>query len=709
MGESRTKIAIIGGGCAALTAAFELTRPELGKRFDVTVYQMGWRLGGKGASGRGHHGRIEEHGLHLWMGYYENAFRLMRECYSELERHGRGDFPWRFEDAFSPANHNGAMDWSPLGGWVPWQVRFPGMPGLPGDPNPPKFSVSDYLVHAVQLVRTLLATLPVRAPRPQEPFPELHAGVLTPEVLAPALKRLTKYAAVAGLAAAIEALNWLELLLRQLPRGPQSIMAGLTELVMQVARAEISKMSATDDEVRRLMEVTELLLATIRGAIRFRLAYDPRGFDAIDDYDCREWLKLNGASQAAIDSAFIRALYDLAFAYEEGDPERPAIAAGAAIRGAFRAFFSYRGAFFWKMNAGMGDVVFAPLYEVLRRRGVRFQFFHKLTKLELAATGSKAAHVARLVFDVQAQIESGQEYRPLVSVKGLPSWPSRPLFEQLRNGQELEASGVDLESQWDRRGAEPRVLEVGIDFDFVVLGVGLGVLSSVCSELLQDNERWRDMVKRVKSVPTQAFQLWLDRGACELGWTDEAINLSGFVEPFDTWADLTHLARVEDWPSEPRSIAYFCNVLAEPAADADDPHGSAYVSRALDSVRANCIRFLEGDIRHLWPAAHDARGAFCWEALCGSATGAGSERFSGQYWTANVRPSDRYSQALPGTTRYRISPLDRSYDNLTVAGDWTSCGVNMGCVEAAVMSGMLAAHALSGQPALEQIVGYDHP
>src|SRR5690606_14148382 len=169
------------------------------------------------------------------------------------------------------------------------------------------------------------------------------------------------------------------------------------------------------------------------------------------------------------------------------------------------------------MNAGMGDVVFAPLYEVLRRRGVRFQFFHKLTKLELAATGSKAAHVARLVFDVQAQIESGQEYRPHVSVKGLPSWPSRPLFEQLRNGQELAASGVDLESQWDRRGAEPRVLEVGIDFDFVVLGVGLGVLSSVCSELLQDNERWRDMVKRVKSVPTQAFQLWLDRGECELG------------------------------------------------------------------------------------------------------------------------------------------------------------------------------------------------
>jgi hypothetical protein len=33
----------------------------------------------------------------------------------------------------------------------------------------------------------------------------------------------------------------------------------------------------------------------------------------------------------------------------------------------------------------------------------------------------------------------------------------------------------------------------------------------------------------------------------------------------------------------------------------------------------------------------------------------------------------------------------------------------MGCVEAAVMSGMLAAHAIAGSPRLSDIVGYDHP
>ena len=48
-------------------------------------------------------------------------------------------------------------------------------------------------------------------------------------------------------------------------------------------------------------------------------------------------------------------------------------------------------------------------------------------------------------------------------------------------------------------------------------------------------------------------------------------------------------------------------------------------------------------------------------------------------------------------------------DNLTIAGDWTDCGVNTGCVEAAVISGRLAAHAIAKSPELADIIGYDHP
>ena len=72
--------------------------------------------------------------------------------------------------------------------------------------------------------------------------------------------------------------------------------------------------------------------------------------------------------------------YDLSFAYEGGDPGRPRFPAGLALHLTMRMFLDYKGALFWKMRAGMGDVVFAPLYQALRRRGVRFRFFHRLDR-----------------------------------------------------------------------------------------------------------------------------------------------------------------------------------------------------------------------------------------------------------------------------------------------------------------------------------------
>ena len=112
-----------------------------------------------------------------------------------------------------------------------------------------------------------------------------------------------------------------------------------------------------------------------------------------------------------MNSPFTRVLYDIAMAYEGGDADRPAIAAGAALRGTLRFFFCYRGALFWKMRAGMGDVVFAPFYETLRRRGVTFKFFHRLRNVKLADPNGLAAgekqYVEALEFDVQAETKAG--------------------------------------------------------------------------------------------------------------------------------------------------------------------------------------------------------------------------------------------------------------------------------------------------------------
>ena len=125
MAKRLKKVAIIGGGCAALTAAFELTRGKNHGRYAVTVYQQGWRLGGKGASGRGPSARIEEHGLHLWMGWYENAFRVMRECYRELDRDPARCRIATWEDAFKADPFTGAMERGADGHWRCWRAALP--------------------------------------------------------------------------------------------------------------------------------------------------------------------------------------------------------------------------------------------------------------------------------------------------------------------------------------------------------------------------------------------------------------------------------------------------------------------------------------------------------------------------------------------------------------------------------------------------------
>jgi uncharacterized protein with NAD-binding domain and iron-sulfur cluster len=68
------RIAVLGGGVSALTAAYELSHPRQQDQFKLTVYQLGWRLGGKCASGRDldpEQGmRIKEHGPHVLFGFY---------------------------------------------------------------------------------------------------------------------------------------------------------------------------------------------------------------------------------------------------------------------------------------------------------------------------------------------------------------------------------------------------------------------------------------------------------------------------------------------------------------------------------------------------------------------------------------------------------------------------------------------------------------
>jgi uncharacterized protein with NAD-binding domain and iron-sulfur cluster len=632
---------------AGLAAAWRLSDPD-GEPAEVTVYQRGWRLGGKGASSRGPNGRIEEHGLHVWLGFYDNAFRLIRSCYEELDRASTDAAcpiqDWR--DAFVPGStiglgHGGEADASV------WLAQFPENDRLPGGkPSGDELSAVDFLERGLALIGRFGVSLD------SDPAPPPRA-VLTSSPSYPS-------------------------------PDPRRLSPG-TEL-LRGARVGLWAAAGNGGAASRSSEFIELMLTMLRGTVADRLTV--RGYSAIDDLDLRDWLARHGASRRAIDSPLVRGHYDLSFAYEDGDPTRPRFPAGLALHLTMRMFLDYKGAMFWKMRAGMGDVVFAPLYQALRRRGVRFRFFHRVDHLHLGEDGRSVSAVS---LGRQANVAGG-DYDPLVRVRGLPVFSDRPDLAQLDAGEEL--LGHDLESQSCRWPDAGRVtLAAGEDYDALVLAVSVGALSQTCGELLDASERWRSMIDRVGTVATQAFQTWLRADERSLGWPSAAATVTGCGEPFDTFASLSQTLPFEDWPDDERPLTAtsFCAALPEAAIrKAADPR---------DVVRANAVRFLEHRSPMLWPGAVGADGGFRWDLLCGngfdSAAASAKARFDSQYWRANTDPSDRYVQSLPGSDPYRLRADASGFDNLFLAGDWIDSGLNAGCIEAATLSGLQAANAIN--------------
>ena len=366
-----------------------------------------------------------------------------------------------------------------------------------------------------------------------------------------------------------------------------------------------------------------------------------------------------------------------------------------------KMFVEYRGAIFWKMAAGMGDIVFAPLYQALSRRGVGFEFFHRVDDLQLSADRTRvdAVTIGRQVH----LAEDRERYDPLVRVGGLPCFPAAPLLDQLDAGAEIE--GQPLESHFcDWPDADTRVLRDGVDYDVLVFAISLGMVPFVCRELVEDRREWRAMVEHVKTTATQAVQVWLREDERALGWPHPGATVSAYEQPLHTWASMPQLIDVEGWPADdrPGAIAYFCGTLSTPHPPA--PDWRAYVAQHTAGVRANAIELLEGGLAHLLPGT-SAGGSFRWELLCGRNGHRGPEAIDTQFYLANIDPSDRYVQCAPGSDAYRLRAEESGYDNLVLAGDWIDNGLNAGCIEAATISGLQAANAVLGRPRSHRIAG----
>jgi uncharacterized protein with NAD-binding domain and iron-sulfur cluster len=731
------KVAILGGGMGALTTAFELS--EKGG-YDITVYQMGWRLGGQGASGRNLNlaDRIEEHGLHVWFGFYENAFQLMQKCYTELgrppgaplssveqafrpvdsltmiEEYGGERLPWLVE---FPSDGEKPWDGSPIESlWssvviiLKWMVEFAEkgqVESVEGSRPSPASSNPNILERFFLWLKTIFQRLfPPSAPARQTP------GALPDSIISDAFHL---YQIDLGMERSESSL------LRKAKEKAETLPSDHTKhdpkdhdaiswLVRQFASLMWSRVKGsiqTDTNERRSWILLYLGATTIAGMLDDRVLMEENGFDRLDKYDMTDWFYAHKliddplANDTAYRSAPTQTVYDLLFHYKDGDTNYPKLAAGVALRMLLLMLFQYKGSVLWFMQAAMGDTIFAPIYQVLRNRGVKFEFFNRVVNLGLSSDQKSLESVK---ISRQVNLKVGQ-YDPLVLIKDLPCWPSEPLYEQIMEGDQLRREQINLEHAWNNwqdTGGEI-TLQAGKDFDIVVLGIAIGALQPLTTELYRASEAWCRMIDTIETVQTQAIQLWMQPSAEQLGVDgprpfdvdSPRPVVGGFAEPYSSWTDFSDLIGRENWPDSANlhSIAYSCGVLKH--MDLDSPQHESQKD-ADERVYKIALDFMKTDSKPLWPKATRPfqPSELDWSKLVAPNDVEGEARFQAQYWRANIDPVERYVLSLPGTTLCRLKAGSSGFEHLVLAGNWIDTGFNIACIETAVMSGRQAAQAV---------------
>lgn len=683
---------------ASLTAAYQLTRTEaLRAKHEVTVYQIGWRLGGKGATGR-RDGRIEEHGLHIWFGYYDNAFRMLREVFRDGARDADHALKtWR--DAFKPHS------FTPIGPDF-FPVNWPTNAAVPGDGHvfwTPWQAFTQLLDMVAATLRTWHES--------REQLGQPHASPVT---VSPRVReQLVESGALTALQgrdfshahhALDAAANWARAI-GDTHHGPLNHhLRSLSDLVGQTHLAFAASVPAigADTEQGVVRDMLDILRGFVHGFVHDFLI-DGKTARDVDAAEFRAWLVSHGTSPEVAAGSFItRALYDTMFQYEDGDLQRPSYAAGTAVQVVLRMFGCCKGAALWEMQAGMGEVVVSPLVQLLKSRGVQFRFFREVTQLALDATCTR---VAQIHLTVQAETH-GAEYVPTFKEAGLDCWPAQPFWDQLKDGDRLRAAGVNFESPWSAYApAGHEVLHEGADFDEVVLGICLGAFKklnadpTLADQLTAANPAFRAMTENIGLLPSMAMQLWSPKTLPELGWKlPKPATVAGAL-PLDIWADMTQTLAFERASGKvtPKSVHYFTGVMASSAfRNPRSAHTTQHDSEA--ALLRICESWLTTEGPRMWPNATHADGSFDWNVLLAEPGVTGAARLQAQYVRANVSPAECCVISAAGKTRFRLKAQASGFANLKLAGTWVDTGFNTECIEAAVMSGMQAARAICGEP-----------
>ncbi|MFO0609987.1 MAG: NAD(P)-binding protein [Polyangiales bacterium] len=682
------RVCILGSGPSALSAAFRLSAPELRGAFDITVYQVGWRSGGLCAGGRvAPEYWVNQNGTHYLFGCYAEALYVLRTCCEELIAHGDLRFG-PFEQQVISRPLIVMMDRF-KGEWEKWCWTFPPRAGTPGVHRPDFGPVDIFTVAMSRLVRWTQSA-------------RFAEDILGPDP--PLLERAAFEAEMAVTSAAGEGL--LELIERvELEGGVGAILCGLLVAALEVLRGLFGVMlrgRAEDNlNARHAWMLIDFALSAAIGALRAE-AVGPELVERLDDVDLKQWLRDAGADESTVDSPLINLWYDAMGAFVGGDPSQPLCATGASLSCLGQILLNYVGEVSYQLRYEVGDTLVGPVFAALKRRGVKFAYFHRAWELVPEYVPAAGAYrVARVVLERQAELTCGDPlgYDPFIyplrartPPDERPMWPDVPNADQL--AKVYAPPGSELDRFYCPRSGPDVVLEHGRDYDLLVCGMSGPTLRWYAKPLGAVNDRWRDLLAHTRAVETQGLRLWFYGDLKAVGWTEGAPVLSGYAIPFATWEDPSEVIATELWPAPvPKTCAHLFGPLSF-NPDWPDPTevdaGSLYLQAQQARAQAAANGWLLEHTRGLWPGVCLLGGGAINPQDCARPAAIAPEDGPGQA-RANAGPDQAYFWLYPGTWKYRLSPAERCFEDFYAVGDWTKTSFPCGSLEGAMLSGAMAA------------------
>ena len=689
--SNKKKIAILGSGPGGLAAAWALTdTEELRATNEVTVYQVGWRSGGKCATGRyapAEH--MEQNCAHYLFGCYDNTIQMARDAYGELREAGASWLP-KIDDVLLPRNLI-AMKQRFKGKWETWILEFPSNSAEPGAKGG-EF-LSDYQYTELTLEWLLEAAFGWKfAKKVNKIFYEDRKinNILTEPL-----------SIVHGIVHVLAALTfWITKFFVKFLFHKHPFLDKLFAWMLRGVRAVIwffdkDKVEHSLGRLRR-WTLIDYALTTVIGSLNDQV-FQPGGFESIDHLDFKDWLKQNGATKYGYESPFVDMWYQNSLAFPGGDVSKTSLSAGVSLLAQMRAMFTYKGAVAFSLDNEVGDSYIAPVYLALKARGVKFNFFHKV---EEVTTNPENNEVTGIRIDQQVSMGTNDpaDYNPLTEVKGRWVWPGQPDTSQwseqdqdkwARIKGENPEWNLDLESFYSQWQGEQITLQRGVDFDDVVYAMPHSTIKYSLPSLYENVPKWKSLFDENPVSESQMIRLWFKPTLSELGWDNGPPILSGYEMPYCTWEDDTQLAKLQNWPAGelPGSIACVFGPLSAPIFP-PGPEDTTYLPGQRAKVALQSGEFTTRYATGLWPKAGSANNP----------AGIDPDKLLLQRTRANAGPLEGYLTTWPGSLKTRLKADESEVDGLFLAGDWVRNGLEAGSMEGATMAGFQASRAICGYP-----------